>query len=89
MSADRELPAGDRPGKQALLGPTSLGLGLVSWVVPWLGWVVAVAAVVCGVVSMTTKIEYRLDWMAVVGALAGGAQLLFSLMLFAMTASGY
>ncbi len=83
-----ELPARDRRGKLALLGPVSLGLGLLSWLTPFVGVAVAVVGIVCGVASILTRGEYRVDWTAGVGIALGGAQLFFELVLFAMSASG-
>ncbi|RCW46954.1 hypothetical protein DFQ14_101294 [Halopolyspora algeriensis] len=89
MGTARELPAENRPGKQAWLGPISLALGLVSWVIPAASWLVALGAIVCGAVSMSTRTEYRVDWTAVVGIGAGAARGLVSLLVLIMTASGY
>jgi hypothetical protein len=85
----RHLPAKDRPGKDAWLGPVSLCLALLSWPVPAGGTVLAASAVACGVRSMTTKTEYRLDWTAVTGTCIGVLQFLLSLMLLAMSAGGH
>ncbi|WP_158852108.1 hypothetical protein [Saccharothrix deserti] len=85
----RQLPAKDRPGKDAWLGPIALCLGLLSWPTPAGGAVLAAGAVVCGVRSMTTKTEYRLDWTAVTGTGIGALQLLLSLMLLVMEARGH
>jgi hypothetical protein len=77
----RYLPAGDRPGRAAWWGPISLALALSSWLFPVGGAVIAVVAVVCGVLSMATDREYRLDWTAVAGTPIGAAQLVLSLLL--------
>ncbi len=87
--AMRRLPVKDRPGNGAWLGPISLCLGLLSWPIPIGGLVVAASAVACGVRSMTTKTEYRLDWTAVAGTSIGALQVLLSLMLLAMAAAGH
>lgn len=83
-----ELPARDRRGKLASLGPISLGLGVLCWVTPLVGAVVAGVAIVAGVVSILTRREYRVDWTAVVGVCLGGAQVFFELVLFAISVSG-
>ena len=49
----------------------------------------AVGAVACGVRSMTTKTEYRIDWTAAAGACLGVLQLLLSLMLLVMATGGH
>ncbi|WP_447004097.1 hypothetical protein ACRAKI_31355 [Saccharothrix isguenensis] len=85
----RSLPAKDRPGRDAWLGPLSLCLGLLSWPIPVGGVALAVAAVACGALSMGTRTEYRLDWTAVTGTSVAVLQLLLSLMLFAMEAGGH
>ncbi|HEX2133566.1 MAG TPA: hypothetical protein VHH15_18640 [Actinophytocola sp.] len=83
-----ELPARDRRGRLASLGPISLGVGLLSWLTPLVGVVVAAVAIVLGAVSILTRKEYRIDWTAVAGISVGGAQLFFEVVLFAMGASG-
>ncbi|MFC4852821.1 hypothetical protein [Actinophytocola glycyrrhizae] len=83
-----ELPARDRRGKLASLGLISLGLGVLCWLTPFVSVVVAGLAIACGVVSIVTRREYRIDWTAVVGICLGTAQLFFELVLFAMRASG-
>lgn len=85
----RQLPVKDRPGRAAWLGPISLCLGLLSWPMPVGSAVVAAGAVVCGVLSMTTKTEYRLDWTAVAGTSIGALQMLLFLMLLVMVAAGH
>jgi hypothetical protein len=85
----RYLPAKDRPGRDAWLGPISLCLALLSWPIPAGGPVLAVGSVACGVWSMATKTEYRLDWTAVTGTCVAGLQLLLSLMLLVMAAGGH
>lgn len=85
----RQLPAKDRPGKDAWLGPISLCLALLSWPLPAGGTALAVGAVACGVLSMATKTEYRLDWTAVTGTSVAVLQLLLSLMLLVMEARGH
>ncbi|GAA1296225.1 hypothetical protein GCM10009634_51360 [Saccharothrix xinjiangensis] len=85
----RWLPAGDRPGRGAWLGPLSLGLSLLSWPIPAGGAAVAVVAVGFGVLSMSTQTQYRVDWTAVVGLSIGLLQLLLSLMLLVMTTNGH
>lgn len=85
----RQLPAKDRPGKDAWLGPVSLCLALLSWPIPLGGPVLALGAVACGVRSMTTKTEYRIDWTAAAGTCVGVLQLLLSLMLLVMDAGGH
>lgn len=82
------LPAKDRSGKSAWLGPIALYLGLVSWVAIVGGVIVAAAAVACGLGSIVTRAEYGVDWTAVAGTAAGTGQLVFSLWLFTMSASG-
>lgn len=81
-------PAGERPGKTAWLGSTSLGLAVVSWLTPIGGEFVAVAALGCGAASIMTRREYRIDWTAVAGICVAAGQLYFALMLFAMSVSG-
>lgn len=85
----RQFPVKDRPGNGAWLGPISLCLGLLSWPIPVGGVVVAAGAVACGVRSMATKTEYRLDWTAVAGTCIGALQMLLSLMLLVMAAAGH
>ncbi|WP_199443037.1 hypothetical protein [Umezawaea beigongshangensis] len=77
----RYLPAGDRPGLSAWWGPICLGLALLSWLFPVGGVAVAAAAVTCGVLSMATDRDYRLDWTALLGTPIGTAQLALSLLL--------
>lgn len=89
MNARWQLPAKDRPGKRAWLGPVSLCLGVVSWAIPGGGTLIAAGAIACGVASMATRAEYRLDWTAITGTCAGAGQLPLSLMLFAMAASSH
>ena len=89
MIEPRGLPAKNRPGKLAWLGPISLCIGLVSWVVPGGGPIIAAAAVACGVVSVLTRGRYRVDGTAVAGICAGGLQVAFSLVLVVMSASGH
>jgi hypothetical protein len=86
--AEWELRARDRPGKAAWLGPLAAGLGLLSWLTPIGGPVVALVAVVCGVVSIVTRRPYRMDWTAVAGTCLGVGQLFLALVLFAIGASG-
>ena len=83
-----ELRARDRPGKAAWLGPIAVGLGLLGWLTPVGGVVVASIAVVCGVVSIVTRRPYRIDWTAVVGICLGAGQLFLALVLLAIGASG-
>ncbi|WP_433869033.1 hypothetical protein [Saccharopolyspora sp. CA-218241] len=80
-------PAKDRPGRQAWLGPLALGIGLGSWLVPG-GIPVALVAVACGAWSVRTRGPYRIDGTAVAGAVAGGLQVLFSLLLLAADSAG-
>lgn len=83
-----ELRARDRPGKVAWLGPIAVGLGLLSWLTPVGGPVVASVAVGCGVVSIVTRRPYRIDWTAVVGICLGAGQLALALVVFVIGASG-
>ncbi|MCT2584809.1 hypothetical protein [Actinophytocola gossypii] len=83
-----ELPARDRRGKLALLGPISLGVAVLSWLTPFLGIAVAAVAIILGVVSIVTRREYRIDWTAVAGISVGGAQLFFEVVLLAIGVSG-
>jgi hypothetical protein len=83
-----ELRARDRPGKAAWLGPIAVGLGLLAWLTPLGGVVVALLAVGCGVVSIVTRRPYRIDWTAVVGICLGAGQLFLALVLFVIGASG-
>lgn len=85
----RQIPAKHRPGKDAWLGPVSLCLALLSWPLPAGGPLLAVGAVACGVRSMATKTEYRLDWTAVTGTAIAVLQLLLSLMLLVMAFGGH
>ncbi|WP_380718422.1 hypothetical protein [Saccharothrix hoggarensis] len=85
----RRFPAKDRPGRDAWLGPLSLCLGLLSWPIPAGGAVLAAGAVACGVRSMATKTEYRLDWTAVTGTVIAVLQLFLSLMLLVMDVGGH
>jgi hypothetical protein len=81
MTGPRHLPAGNRPGRHAWLGPAALAMGLLSWLIPVAGAVIALAALVCGLVSMSTLTEYRIDWTAALGATVAAGQLLLSLVL--------
>lgn len=83
-----ELPARDRRGKLASLGPIALGLSVLSWLIPFVGVAVAAVAIALGVASILTRKEYRVDWTAGAAICVGGAQLFFELVLFAMDASG-
>ncbi|MEU3270310.1 hypothetical protein ABZ639_05655 [Saccharomonospora sp. NPDC006951] len=85
----RSLPVKDRPGKQAWLGPAALGLAIVSWLTPAFGIVVGAVAAGCGIVSMSTRREYRLDWTAVAGAVIGGGQVAFSGLMAGASAFGW
>lgn len=83
-----ELPARDRRGKLAALGPVALGLGVLCWLTPLVGAIVAILAIACGVVSIVTRRMYRVDWTATTGICLGGAQLFFELVLWAISVSG-
>lgn len=83
-----ELPARERSGKSSWLGPIALGLGLLSWVLPIGGEVVAIVAIGCGTASIVTRGEFRIDWTAVTGICVAAAQLFFALILFVMRVSG-
>lgn len=81
MRGSRYLPAGDRPGRQAWLGPASVILGLVSWPIPAAGPFIAAVAIALGILSMTIRTEYRIDWTAVAGVVVGTGQLGLSMLL--------
>jgi hypothetical protein len=83
-----ELRARDRPGNAAWLGPIAVGLGVLGWLAPVGGVVVAAVAVGCGVVSIVTRRPYRIDWTAVVGFCLGAGQLFLALVVFVIGASG-
>lgn len=83
-----ELRARDRPGKGAWLGPVAAALGLLSWVSPIGGPIVALVACVCGAVSILTRRPYRIDWTAVVGICLGLGELFLDLVLFVSDVSG-
>ena len=83
-----ELRSRDRPGKAAWLGPIAVGLGLLAWLTPVGGVIVALVAVGCGVVSIATRRPYRIDWTAVVGICLGAGQLFLALVLYVIGASG-
>ncbi|MEU5845336.1 hypothetical protein [Saccharopolyspora shandongensis] len=85
----RGLPAKDRPGKLAWLGPVSLCASLISWIVPGGGMTIALAAVACGVISVWTRGAYRKDGTAVIGVCVASLQVAFSLMLVLVTAGGH
>lgn len=85
----RRRPAMSRHGKLAWLGPVSLGLALLSWVIPVGDIVIAAIAVACGLVVLFTSAEDRTDWTAVAGALVGFLQVLLALMLIAVDFYGY
>lgn len=89
MHAPNGLPAKDRPGIPAWLGPVALCLGLLSWVVPVGGIALGLVAVACGVVSVWTRGPYRVDGTAVAGAALGALQVVSSLLLLVATSSGY
>lgn len=74
------LPAKDRRGKTAWLGPLALVLGLASWFVP-VGDGLAAIAVICGIGSIMTRGAHRVDWTAAVGFAAGAIQLYVALLL--------
>lgn len=80
--------AKERRGKSAWLGPLALGLGLLCWVLPIGSEVAAATAIGCGIGSIATRREFRIDWTAVAGICAGAGQLYFALMLFALEVSG-
>ncbi|TCP42056.1 hypothetical protein EV191_12422 [Tamaricihabitans halophyticus] len=80
-----ELPAGNRPGRSAWLGPFSLALAALCWFLPSGGALVGAAAVVCGALSIATRKEYRIDWTAVAGIGVGLAQLAWFLTLLGIT----
>lgn len=77
--------AGDRPGRTAWLGPLALGLGLLCWLAPIGGEVVAAAAIASGAGSIATRREYRIDWTATAGICVGALQLYLALMLYVIT----
>lgn len=81
-------PAKERPGRSAWLGPVAMGLGLVSWVVPF-GEVVAAVALASGGVSIATRREFRIDWTAVAGIVLAAVQLYVALLLVVITSSGF
>lgn len=83
-----ELPAKERSGKSSWLGPVALGLGLLSWLLPVGGEVVAIVAVGCGTASIVTRRAFRIDWTAATGICVAAAQLFLALVLFAMRLSG-
>ncbi|OZM72254.1 hypothetical protein CFN78_14620 [Amycolatopsis antarctica] len=85
----RWLPAKDRPGKQAWLGPVALALAVISWITPVAGPVVAGVAIACAGWSMFTAREYQVDWTAAVGAVVGLGQLGFAAVLFALSVTGH
>jgi hypothetical protein len=78
MTEPRSLPAGDRPGRLAWPGPAALVLGVLSWPIPVAGVVVALAAIALAIVSVSMRVEYRVDWTAVVGAVVATGQLTLS-----------
>ncbi len=88
MGGTRRLPAKERPGWSGWFGPLSLCLGVISWPIPAAGPLLGVVAVIGGAASMSTQTEYRLDWTAIVGTGFGAAQLLMSVLLLVMSASG-
>ena len=88
MGAMRGLPAKDRPGKLAWLGPLSLCVGLISWVAPGGGLAIALVAIGCGGLSVWTRGAYR-DGTAIVGIGVAMLQVLLSLMLLLVAAGGH
>jgi hypothetical protein len=89
MGVLRRRPALYRDGKLAWLGPVSLGLALLSWVIPVLDIAIASIAVACGLVALFTSTDDRIDWTAVAGAIVGFLQVLLALMLVAIDVYGY
>ncbi|MBE9375600.1 hypothetical protein IQ251_14195 [Saccharopolyspora sp. HNM0983] len=85
MNEHGGLPAKDRPGRSAWLGPASLALGMLSWALPGGGAALAAAALVCGVVSMRTRGAYRIDGTAVAGSGVAVGQLVMSLLVVGAT----
>ncbi|GAB3285891.1 hypothetical protein GCM10027563_19270 [Parasphingorhabdus pacifica] len=71
------------------MGPISLCAGLLSWIMPGSGVVIALVAVAYGVVSVQTRGPYRVDGTAIAGMGVGSLQVAFSLLLLTMTASGH
>lgn len=63
-------------------------MGLLCWLTPIGGEVVAAVAVGCGVGSVATRRAYRIDWTAVAGICAGGGHLYLALILFAISTTG-
>ncbi|NWJ74040.1 hypothetical protein HX744_26550 [Pseudonocardia sp. ICBG1122] len=66
----------------AWLGPASLVLSCVSWLLPVVGAALAVPAMICGLLSMFVRAEFRIDWTATVGTTVAAGQLLLSVVLF-------
>lgn len=83
-----ELRARDRPGRAAWLGPIAAALGLLCWLTPIGGEIVALVAIGCGTISIVTRRPYRIDWTAVVGICLGMGQLFLALILFVNGVSG-
>ncbi|MBP2472104.1 hypothetical protein JOF53_000976 [Crossiella equi] len=81
MKLVEDLPAKDRPGRLAWLGPLSFGLALLSWFFPIWGIALAVVALTCGIASLRTRGRYAADWTAVSGIVVAVLQAVFSLLL--------
>lgn len=84
----RRLPPGDRPGAKGSLGPVSLVLSLLGWILPY-GEVISVLALAGGAVSILTDRQYRLDGLVIAGVCIASLQLFFALLLFTMDLAGH
>ncbi|NYH77380.1 hypothetical protein FHR84_000694 [Actinopolyspora biskrensis] len=80
MNQGQRIPARHRPGPCAWFGPIALCLGLVSWMLVVAGTVCAVAAVISGTASVTTRGHYRRDATALLGTALGAGHVLVSIM---------
>lgn len=81
-------PADSRRGKRAWLGHASLGLALLSWVLPVGDLVVGAIALVIGLVALFRTADERTDWVAAAGAVVAFLQVLLTVMLLAADAYG-
>ena len=85
MLSRRAVP---RNGRRTWLGRVSLGLALLSWVLPIGDIVVGAVAVGLGLVALLRTAEERIDWVAAAGAAVGFLQVLLSVMLIAADVYG-
>ncbi|MBK1783810.1 hypothetical protein [Prauserella cavernicola] len=84
----RPVPTDERPGLRGSLGPVSLVLAILGWLVPF-GEVLSVLALGAGALALWLGRRLRLDGFAVAGCCIASAQLFFALLLWTMELSGH